>query len=336
MPKEKIHDIFNKIKNDETFAIEELYKEYGSLIYGIAYSLVKNKEASEDIAQNVYLKIVKMDKKLLPNNFEMSWLYSVTKNETMNYIKKNRTEINIEDIYEISKEDEEIEEIIDKDAYNKIITGLDERDKEIVSLKILGDRKFREISELLDLPIGTVQWRYYRALHTIKILIGNIAMFVSAMTLYLLHNLKKKRKISNQMQKEDNNAMGSEATIEHEQSMNQETPSESKSEEIKNENKDEIRSEIEDNEGNSNNAIEKENDNENENDNDNDNDNIIEGNIINSLGETIDENQNQILVEAEIIEKKQIDYISMGLLSFAGIILIISIILGIKEKRIRK
>ncbi len=191
MQKNTLSEIFNRIRNNETTAIEILYSEYKELIYGISYSIIKNREASEDIVQNIYLKIVKMDRSLLPTNYEMSWLYSVTRNETINYIKKTNKELNVSDMYEISVEDENINKIIDKDTYNKIINKLSDKDKEIVSLKILGDRKFKEISEILKMPIGTVQWRYYKALHQIKIVIGNIAMLVLGGTLYLSQKFTK-------------------------------------------------------------------------------------------------------------------------------------------------
>lgn len=191
MQKNTLSEIFNRIRNNETTAIEILYSEYKELIYGISYSIIKNREASEDIVQNIYLKIVKMDRGLLPTNYEMSWLYSVTRNETINYIKKTNKELNVSDMYEISVEDENINKIIDKDTYNKIINKLGDKDKEIVSLKILGDRKFKEISEILKMPIGTVQWRYYKALHQIKIVIGNIAMLVLGGTLYLSQKFTK-------------------------------------------------------------------------------------------------------------------------------------------------
>ena len=34
---------------------------------------------------------------------------------------------------------------------------------------------FKDISKLLKMPIGTVQWKYYTSIHTLKILIGNIS-----------------------------------------------------------------------------------------------------------------------------------------------------------------
>ena len=85
---ENLHDIFqNIIAGDET-AIEELYKGYKSLIMNIVFSMVKNRDLSEEIAQIVFMKIIKIEKNKLPTSYESSWLYTVTKNQTIEYLRK--------------------------------------------------------------------------------------------------------------------------------------------------------------------------------------------------------------------------------------------------------
>lgn len=194
MRDEKIHILFENLKNKEENALEEIYKNYKNLMFGVAFSIVKNKENSEDIVQNVFIKMLKMPRENLPSNYECSWLYEVTKNETLNYIKKVKPSQNLEDIYNISVLDKEITDVIDKDYYNRIIKKLDKKEQEIVSLKILSDMNFRQISELLNTPIGTVQWRYYKAISNLKLLISNLSMFIISLTFYFKINSKNKIK----------------------------------------------------------------------------------------------------------------------------------------------
>ena len=53
---EELRKIFNGIRNDEKLAFETLYKDYNKLVYSIAFSILKNKENSEDIVQIVFFK----------------------------------------------------------------------------------------------------------------------------------------------------------------------------------------------------------------------------------------------------------------------------------------
>ena len=183
--KQDLHLIFQQIKNGDSNKINVLYSEYNRLVYGIAFSILKNKEDSEDIVQIVFAKIFEMDKEKLPTNNETSWLYSLTKNETLNYLRKQKENVSLDDIYYIAEEDEELNKIIEKDKYNRIISKLNEQEREIVSLKILSNMSFKEIALLLKMPIGTVQWKYYTALHTLRLLLGNISMFILGILLYI-------------------------------------------------------------------------------------------------------------------------------------------------------
>ena len=182
--KQDLHLTFQQIKNGDSDKINVLYSKYNRLVYGIAFSILKNKEDSEDIIQIVFAKIFEMDKEKLPTNNETSWLYSLTKNETLNYLRKQKEDVSLDDIYYIAEEDEELNKIIEKDKYNRIISKLNEQEREIVSLKILSNMSFKEIALLLEMPIGTVQWKYYTALHTLKLLLGNISMVILGILLF--------------------------------------------------------------------------------------------------------------------------------------------------------
>lgn len=190
---EKLHEIFQKIILGDETAIEGLYKNYKNLVMNIAFSIVKNRDLSEEIAQNVFTKIIKLEKSKLPTSNEMSWIYTVTKNQTIEYIRKQHNEIDIEDIYDIPNLKNEIDEIIDIDKFNRITECLDYTEKEIVSLKIISDFTFKEISQILNMPIGTIQWKYYKAVHTLKIFISNLTMFTITFLLYYASTKTKQR-----------------------------------------------------------------------------------------------------------------------------------------------
>ncbi|MBP3254967.1 MAG: sigma-70 family RNA polymerase sigma factor [Clostridia bacterium] len=201
--KKELHQLFSGLINKDDIKFNEFYSKYNKLIYCIAFSILKNEEESKDITQKVFIKIWNLEKSKFPTKNEASWLYILTKNETLMYLRNKKQELNIEDMYYIGKEDKELNEIIDKDKYNRILSKLDIKDQEIVSLKILSQFSFNQISKILDMPIGTVQWRYYKAINTLKSLITNISMFIIVITIYL--NRKTFIRKENNEKLEDNN-----------------------------------------------------------------------------------------------------------------------------------
>ena len=90
--KKELHSIFTNLRIDKEKSFNELYEKYSKLIYNIAFSILKSRENSEDVMQNVFSKIYKLDNEKLPSDNEASWLYSITKNEAINYMKKLKKE----------------------------------------------------------------------------------------------------------------------------------------------------------------------------------------------------------------------------------------------------
>lgn len=199
--KEELKRLFYEIKTGNKQVIEEIYKKYNKIIYSIAFSILKNKEDSEDMVQIFFSKLYSLEESKLPNSNESSWIYTTTRNEAINFLKKKRNNIDYESMYEIVDTNNELNQIIDKDSYNRLISKLNDTEKQIISLKILADLSFGEIGKLLNIPTGTVKWKYYKSINTLKILLSNLSMFIVTFLSSILA-FKNAKKFSNVMDEE--------------------------------------------------------------------------------------------------------------------------------------
>lgn len=196
--KKELHELFEKMRQTDLKAYEELYKKYYNLIHNIAFSVLKNYENAEDIAQNVFVKIGNLEQEKLPQNYEASWLYTVTKNECISFIRKNKETSSIENRIENENDKNEIEAVIQNSSYQNLLGSLEQVEKQIIFLKIEEGYSFKEIAKLLKMPMGTVQWKYYKSLHSLKLLIGNLSMFIiGTITCILNKKQVKKSNINN-------------------------------------------------------------------------------------------------------------------------------------------
>lgn len=194
----ELHELFEKMRQTDLKAYEELYKKYYNLVHNIAFSVLKNYENAEDIAQNVFVKIGNLEQEKLPKNYEASWLYTVTKNECISFIRKNKETSSIENRIENENEKNEIETVIQNSSYQNLLESLEQVEKQIIFLKIEAGYSFKEIAKLLKMPMGTVQWKYYKSLHSLKLLIGNLSMFIiGTITCILNKKQVKKSNINN-------------------------------------------------------------------------------------------------------------------------------------------
>lgn len=197
----ELHELFEKMRQTDLKAYEELYKKYYNLVHNIAFSVLKNYENAEDIAQNVFVKIGNLEQEKLPQNYEASWLYTVTKNECISFIRKNKETSSIENRIENENDKNEIEAVIQNSSYQNILGNLEQVEKQIIFLKIEAGYSFKEIAKLLKMPMGTVQWKYYKSLHSLKLLIGNLSMFIIGTITCILNKKQVKKSTINNTEK---------------------------------------------------------------------------------------------------------------------------------------
>lgn len=201
--KTKLEQLFKEIKQGNKKTVEEFYNRYNKLVYGIAFSILKNKEDSEDVVQTVFSKLYILEKDKLPTDKIGTWLYTVTKNEALLLLRKNNNDVNLDTIYDLEDENNEIDKFINKDSYSRLINRLNQKEQEIVSLKILSNFTFQEIGELLGESANTIKWRYYKSIYSLRIMLSNLGMFIITFVLGIatLKNQKKSAPII----KEDEN-----------------------------------------------------------------------------------------------------------------------------------
>lgn len=177
--------IFNRIRNGDKTAFSDLYLNYRKLVFSVAMSIINNYDSANDITQNVFLKLYILDKDKLPASSELSWLYTVAKNESLVFMRRKPKEVSIEGYEEVPDQDV-FQEVISKDTYYSLVKNLPQEQREIVTLKVLGGLTHKEIASILKMPIGTVQWKYHKAVHKLRIAWSNLLIAVAAALVWTL------------------------------------------------------------------------------------------------------------------------------------------------------
>lgn len=178
--KNEISQLFEEFKSGKKEVLEKIYNKYQKVIYGIVFSILKNKDDAEDIVQSVFIKLHTLDKSKLPENNITCWIYTLTKNETLQFLRNQKNNIDLDSIYDLEDTNNEINKLIDKETYNKMISKLTSKEKEIISLKIISNLSFEQISEILGEKTGTIKWRYYKAIYNLKLILSNLSMSIVA------------------------------------------------------------------------------------------------------------------------------------------------------------
>ncbi len=172
-------EIVERVINGEVGLFELLVKKYENGIVGFIYKIVLNYEDAVELAQETFIKLYSSLDKYDPKFKFSTWLFTIAKNKTIDFLRSNKYENNFDDsrkikpnrFSDITKNPEE--ELLKNEFYEKVILIIDELPieyKEVITLRYLNNFSYNEISEITDLPLGTVKNRIFRA----KILIREI------------------------------------------------------------------------------------------------------------------------------------------------------------------
>ena len=177
-----VTEIFDLLRSGKQHdGVELLYKHHYNKMYGVAFSIVKNEDVSQDIVHNVVYKLMLLETSKFPASNELTWLYKVVKNEALMFLRSNSISlISLEDVKEPISEDRDIHDFVDMDMYYSMIKGLKDEQRQVVTLKVLGGYTHKEISVMLGKPIGTIQWIYNTSVKKLRVVLSSILVFIVA------------------------------------------------------------------------------------------------------------------------------------------------------------
>lgn len=163
----KLERLVKKAQKGNDKAYLMLFQQYEADIYRMAYVYVKNKEDALDLVQEVAYQSFKKISTLKKPEYFKTWLMKITINCALNLINTNKKVIPLNYNFEVLTvfEDKDIALTLSLD---KVIDTLKEDEKSVILLKYYDDRTLKEISEILDIPLGTAKSVLYRALDKLR------------------------------------------------------------------------------------------------------------------------------------------------------------------------
>ena len=154
--------------------IEKVYKEYSNTVFKYLFCLTGKEELAEDLTQETFAIAIKEIGKFRGDCKISVWLCQIAKHLWYKELKKHKknTNISINDLNEELSSDESIEEIIcdkeDKLKLFKSMQKLDEKSKEVMYLRLIGNLNFTEIGEVLGKTPNWARVTFYRAKQKIR------------------------------------------------------------------------------------------------------------------------------------------------------------------------
>ena len=162
-----------KAQEGDLFSFDQLVKKYQKKIYFLAYRMVKNHDAADDIAQETFINAYSSIKSFKPGYSFYSWLYRICMNLSINHLRRQKFVIPESQFEEetspLEKEtttEDPLSLLVQKERERKIeqaINSLPPKYKAVFMLKVYEDLSYKEIAQTLKISLGTVMSRLFRA-----------------------------------------------------------------------------------------------------------------------------------------------------------------------------
>jgi RNA polymerase sigma-70 factor, ECF subfamily len=181
--------IWEKIQKKDTKTFESYYKLHYKSFFLMACRYLKNVEQSEEIVNDVFLKIWEDGSTMTIESSLKSYLYRAIINRCLNEIQKNKRELNMAvDLFNSQDESYELRQIEENELkiiLYKAIEKLPDQCKKVFELSRFEELKQQEIADKLGISIKTVK---NHITHALKELSKSVSGFIVT-SLIILQNI---------------------------------------------------------------------------------------------------------------------------------------------------
>src|SRR5262249_20658657 len=150
--------------------LEPLFSRYREALYDFFSRLTGNRVASEDLVQEVFVRILKYRESYRETNRFVTWMYQIGRNARADYLRKHRVvtkeaEAFVGSEQGITMPSRELEEGEEKALLQCALMQISESNRELLILARFQEMKYSDIAELLGVEMRVVKSRVHRAMN---------------------------------------------------------------------------------------------------------------------------------------------------------------------------
>jgi RNA polymerase sigma-70 factor (ECF subfamily) len=150
-----------------------LFDRYHVVLYNFFLKMTGRKESSEDMVQEVFLRMLKYRHSFRGDGKFANWMYHIARNVQCDYFKKKqREDFQDADDFELLSDNPHPDKSFEQDQQAKLIHAallkLPVEKREVLVLSRFQDKKYEEIAEMMNCKVGTIKARVFRAIQDLR------------------------------------------------------------------------------------------------------------------------------------------------------------------------
>ena len=162
------HDLLEKAKSGDGKAFGRIVERHTGVVYAAVRSVLGSRSDIDDAVQEAFIRIYRGLPSFSGRSSLSTWIWSIARNHAINVRAKERDDvIPLEKTAEIASNrygpEAELARRTAAEDIEWLLSSLEGNYREVIELRYLAGKKYREIAEVLDLPEGTIKTLIHRA-----------------------------------------------------------------------------------------------------------------------------------------------------------------------------
>jgi RNA polymerase sigma-70 factor (ECF subfamily) len=178
--------VLRKAQRGDERAFSIIVRTYEQPVYNYVLRLTGDRVLSEDLTQEVFLRVFQGLPSFSLRSRFTTWLFQVTKNRVLDELRamerRPRAIVALEDIPPLEVVDAPVERQETIDAVWRAVEGLNPDLKMALLLRDVVGLSYAEIAETLEITLATVKWRIYKAREEVQLALQREGISVSIPT----------------------------------------------------------------------------------------------------------------------------------------------------------
>ena len=175
------------LKNQTRVAYGKLLDDFQQKVFGTCLSFIPNKEDAEDTAQEVFVEVFKSIHKFKGDSKLSTWIYRITTNKCLEFIRKGKAKKRFAFLQSLSGNDYNLDKasyfteinhpglVLEQKEISETlflaINKLPETQQLVFTLNKIDDKSYKEISEITNRSIGSIESLLFRAKKNLQIIL---------------------------------------------------------------------------------------------------------------------------------------------------------------------
>jgi RNA polymerase sigma factor (sigma-70 family) len=163
----------SNVKDGQLSDLADLFERYHILLYNFFLKLTGDRNASEDLTQNLFYRVLRYKHTFnISNGSFKSWLYQMARNLHADFCKKEKKVAQIlKHVDELPEQASVKQEGYQEDDFERLRTalgGLGAVDRELIVLSRFEGLKYAEIAKMKDSSVGSIKVQVHRAIKELR------------------------------------------------------------------------------------------------------------------------------------------------------------------------